>query len=198
MHTLLTVVYYDLYLFLCIILSIGSDYRKFEKRRKYYNTIDGKTIPEGCTSKDDVYDHIAKSIAAFVNEYEMDKGVKYKCAFIFGFPVEQSNIFSGKLVRWTKGFHISGDAKHDPKKMLENAITERGEVKIDIVAFLNNSTALLYGGVWKNVKCKIGLILEEGINASYVENINKVSILPRACKATLDCRKYEYTFDRYA
>ena len=147
---------------------------RFEKRRDYYNTFGGKTILEGCTTKDELFDHIAKSIAAFVEKYEMDKNERYKCAFIFGFPVRHSDLVSGKLVRWTKGFQIPGVAGHDAKVMLEDAISKRNDLNIDIVAFINNSTSLLYGGAWKNPKCKIGLILEQGVNASYVEDVKEV------------------------
>ena len=105
------------------------------------------------------------------------KEKKLKCTFIFGFPVKQENLKSGKLVKWTKGFNIKGVQGSDIKELLETSIKkipELHELNIDIVAFVSNVTALLCGGIETNAKCKIGLILGAGINASYLENIDEV------------------------
>ena len=45
---------------------------------------------------------------------------------------------------------------------------------VKVVAMINNCTALLYGGARKNKKCKIGLIVGYGLNASYVERTSEV------------------------
>ena len=121
-----------------------------------------------------MFDHIANSLAEFMEENEMDMSEQYTAVFIFGFPVKQENLVSGKLKKWTKGYQVHDVVDRDAKELLESAISKKGGMDIDIVAFVNNSTALLYGGARKDKKCKIGLILGYGINASYIEKIEKV------------------------
>ena len=97
-----------------------------------------------------------------------------QCAFIFGFPVKRQNIVSGKLVKWTKGFQIQGKEHCDAKELLMDAIDRQGGMNINIVAFINQSTSLLYGGATEKSECKVGLIFGTEINASYVENVKEV------------------------
>ena len=125
-------------------------------------------------SKENLFNTIAHSIYDFLKENKLIMHKELKCAFIFGFPVKRENIESGKLVKWTKGFQIHGAEDYDPKKLLRDAIARKGGMNINIVAFINQSTSLLYSGIRKNPKCKVGLIFGTEINASYMENVKEV------------------------
>lgn len=57
-----------------------------------------------------LFDYIAAELAKFVN-YESDKfhqplGRQRELGFTFSFPVMQTSVASGTLMRWTKGFSI--------------------------------------------------------------------------------------------
>ena len=45
--------------------------------------------------------------------------------FCFSFPVEQSSVNSGKLLRWTKGYNNPGAIGSDPAKLLTDAFKRR-------------------------------------------------------------------------
>lgn len=45
--------------------------------------------------------------------------------FCFSFPVEQSSVDSGKLLRWTKGFINPGAVGKDPAKLLAEAFKRK-------------------------------------------------------------------------
>ena len=45
--------------------------------------------------------------------------------FCFSFPVEQTSVSSGKLLRWTKGYTNPGAVGSDPAKLLTDAFRRR-------------------------------------------------------------------------
>ncbi len=45
--------------------------------------------------------------------------------FCFSFPVEQTSVSSGKLLRWTKGYTNPGAVGSDPAKLLGEAFKRR-------------------------------------------------------------------------
>ena len=45
--------------------------------------------------------------------------------FCFSFPVEQTSVDSGKLLRWTKGYTNPGAVGNDPAKLLSDAFKRR-------------------------------------------------------------------------
>jgi len=160
-----------------------TDFQRVTEEGHYKGT-EAEKIKNG---DQDLFDYIAESMWDFINQRQplvkrIKKEKELKCTFIFGFPVKQENLKSGKLVKWTKGFNIEGVQGCDIKELLESSIKkipELHELNIDIVAFVSNVTALLCGGIETNAKCKIGLILGAGINASYLENIDEIRTINR-------------------
>lgn len=57
-----------------------------------------------------LFDYIAAELAKFIaqegQEFELPPGKQRELGFTFSFPVMQTSIASGTLVRWTKGFSI--------------------------------------------------------------------------------------------
>lgn len=57
-----------------------------------------------------LFDYIAAELAKFVNEesqdFQVPPGRKRELGFTFSFPVMQTSIASGNLIKWTKGFNI--------------------------------------------------------------------------------------------
>jgi hexokinase len=68
----------------------------------------------------ELFDYIAAELAKFVNEenedFKVPPGRKRELGFTFSFPVMQTSISSGNLIRWTKGFSI--DDAVNPKSLL--------------------------------------------------------------------------------
>ena len=58
--------------------------------------------------------------------------------------------------------------------LLREAITRRGDIKIDVCAILNDTTGCLMSSAWAEANCRIGLILGTGTNACYLEKISNI------------------------
>jgi hexokinase len=58
------------------------------------------------------FDFLAQKLASFVANESSDfaplPGQKRELGFTFSFPINQTSVASGKLIKWTKGFHIEG------------------------------------------------------------------------------------------
>lgn len=122
-----------------------------------------KEIMEG--PGEQLFDHIAASLAAFVKSRKLDEQI-LPLGFTFSFPVRQMGLDKGELITWTKGFKCEGVEGSDVVAMLKKSIEKRGDVKIDVAAILNDTTGCLMSCAWKNPKCRIGLIIGTGTNVS--------------------------------
>lgn len=60
----------------------------------------------------ELFDFIASGLARFVakegGRFHLHEGRKREAGFTFSFPVKQTSIDSGILIKWTKGFAVSG------------------------------------------------------------------------------------------
>lgn len=73
------------------------------------------------------FDYIAHHISLFVKKHDLsDKSLPL--GFTFSFPVKQSSLISGSLIRWTKGFSASGVENEDVVKLLKEALVRKGMV----------------------------------------------------------------------
>lgn len=57
-----------------------------------------------------LFDYIAAELAKFVaqenQDFQVPPGRRRELGFTFSFPVMQTSIASGNLIKWTKGFSI--------------------------------------------------------------------------------------------
>ncbi|CAG9855673.1 unnamed protein product [Phyllotreta striolata] len=117
-------------------------------------------------------DNLFNFIAQKLSEFCANNGVSndnLPLGFTFSFPLVQKGLKVGILERWTKGFNCEGVIGEDVVKLLEEAIERRGDVKVNIVAVLNDTTGTLMACAFKHRNCKIGLIVGTGTNGCYVE-----------------------------
>lgn len=60
----------------------------------------------------ELFDFIASGLAKFAenegNKFHLPAGTKREIGFTFSFPVKQTSVDSGILIKWTKGFSVSG------------------------------------------------------------------------------------------
>ncbi|KAF0760552.1 hexokinase type 2-like [Aphis craccivora] len=124
----------------------------------------------------ELFDHIAKCLAEFVNKYNLDNKKALPLGFTFSFPLRQVGLTKGFLNSWTKGFDCSGVVGEDVVKLLKSAIKKRKDVKIDVCGILNDTTGTLMSCAWKTPNTKIGLIVGTGCNACYVEKVENVEL----------------------
>ncbi|GAB0097200.1 Hexokinase type 2 [Sergentomyia squamirostris] len=122
-----------------------------------------------------LFDHIAECLANFMKEHQVYKE-RLPLGFTFSFPLTQLGLTKGLLVRWTKGFDCDGVVGEDVVQLLKDAIARRGDVGIQVMGILNDSTGTLMSCAHRKHNCKIGVIVGTGSNACYVEKVENAEM----------------------
>jgi len=123
-----------------------------------------------------LFDHIATCLSSFVEEQNLVDS-HLPLGFTFSFPCTQLGLTKAILTRWTKGFNCSGVENEDVVRLLNEAIARKGNLRIDVMAVLNDTTGTLMSCAHRNPKCRVGVIIGTGANACYVENVKNIELL---------------------
>ncbi|KAI3463297.1 hypothetical protein Pfo_019960 [Paulownia fortunei] len=128
-------------------------------------------------TSDALFDYIAEKLASFVAEEEQmfhqPPGKQRELGFTFSFPVMQTSINSGTLIRWTKGFSIDDTVGQDVVVELTKALERKG-VEMRVAALVNDTIGTLAGGRYTNNDVALAVILGTGTNAAYVERAQAI------------------------
>ncbi len=127
-----------------------------------------------------LFDFIADSISRFFKDNTIDQSKKYNLSFTFSFPVEQTDIASGTLIKWTKGFTAKGVIGEDIVVLLNNALKRKGISCINVAALVNDTVGTLASKCYSNPSCDIGVILGTGTNACYLEKLSNITKIKNA------------------
>lgn len=136
---------------------------------KYYSVPEHLRMGPG----EQLFDFLASCIYHFLESNEL-LGNYYPLGFTFSFPMIQKALDVGILLTWTKSFNCSGVVGQDAVKMLNDAIARKGNMNVDVVAVLNDTTGTLVKGAYTDPDTAIGLILGTGSNACYLERIDRI------------------------
>nr|ADZ96378.1 hexokinase 1 [Eriobotrya japonica] len=147
------------------------------------------SIPENLMvgTSDALFDYIAAELAKFVakegQDHQLPPGRQRELGFTFSFPVLQSSINSGTLIKWTKGFSIDDAVGQDVVSELSKAI-ERTGLDMRVSALVNDTVGTLAGGRYVNQDVVAAVILGTGTNAAYVERAHAIpkwhGLLPKS------------------
>ena len=118
-------------------------------------------------SADDLFRPIARFVGDLLDP--VDDGGDYTLSFIFAFPMEQTGIRNGRLVKWTKEFAFSGVEGEDVGLLLEEAIRRESDARpalrrIRVGALANDTVGALAAGAYCDPRCDIGGIVATGMN----------------------------------
>ena len=93
--------------------------------------------------------------------------------FTFSFPMSQEGLASARLVSWTKSFNCPGVEGEEVVSLLQNAIDSKN-LKVKVVAILNDTTGTLVAGSYVDPNCTVGLIMGSGHNGCYFESSENI------------------------
>ncbi|KAM3373517.1 hypothetical protein ACQJBY_020135 [Aegilops geniculata] len=134
-----------------------------------------KEIMHGTT--EELFDFIAARLSNFVakegGNFHLQEGRKREIGFTFSFPVKQTSIDSGILIKWTKGFAVSGTAGKDVVACL-NAAMERQGLDMSVSALVNDTVGALAGAHYWDEDVMVAVILGTGTNACYIERTESI------------------------
>ncbi|KAF4530274.1 hypothetical protein B566_EDAN007315 [Ephemera danica] len=109
-----------------------------------------------------------------IEKWEGERHGENEVCFTFSFPMRQHAIDCGVLVTWTKSFNCPSAVGRDAVTMLREAIARRGDLLVDVVAVLNDTTGTLIQGASLDKRTAIGLIIATGSNACYLERAERI------------------------
>jgi len=154
------------------VLAIELDGRRNATVLSGYRSAVPKAVMEG--AGDQLFDFIAGCMDRFLTENNMDRKTIHDLAFIFSFPVEQTNIAAGKLIVWTKGFTATGVEGKDVIGLLNEALERRKIDCIRVTALANDTVGTLITRSYSDPACDLGVILGTGTNACYLEKCSNI------------------------
>jgi hexokinase len=100
----------------------------------------------------------------------------FQLGFTFSFPVNQSGINKGTLLRWTKGFDIADAVGKDVCAMLQEEI-DKLNLPVKVAALVNDTVGTLmarsYTSPGKNGSI-LGAIFGTGTNGAYIEKLENI------------------------
>ncbi|PSS01925.1 Hexokinase-1 like [Actinidia chinensis var. chinensis] len=138
-------------------------------------------------TSDALFDFIAAALKKFVDtegeDSHLSPGRQRELGFTFSFPVKQSSIAAGTLIKWTKGFSIEDAVGQDVVGELTKAM-ERVGLDMRVAALVNDTIGTLAGGRYDNPDVIAAVILGTGTNAAYVERAHAIpkwhGLLPKS------------------
>lgn len=125
-----------------------------------------------------LFDHIATCLANFMISEQLTGRDPLPLGFTFSFPCEQKSLASATLTTWTKGFDCDGCVGQDVVRLLQLAIDKRNDIKVKVLALVNDTVGTLVAGAYSDQNTRIGLILGTGSNACYLEKTKNIKTLP--------------------
>lgn len=142
----------------------------------------------GSTS-DALFAFLAEKIKGFLDEHHNELGSTktIKLGFTFLFPVEQTALDRGKLIRWTKGFDLPDCVGRDVVEFLQKHL-DLLKVPVTVVALANDTVGTLLSRAYSNnitesqANTIIGCIFGTGTNGAYFE---KITNIPKLASTTL-------------
>ncbi|KAK2979198.1 hypothetical protein RJ640_024640, partial [Escallonia rubra] len=147
------------------------------------HTVDRQAIPQHLmTSTSEVaefelFDFIASSLKKFVEEEEniseLSQVKRRELGFTFSFPVRQTSVSSGILIKWTKGFAIDDMVGRDVSECLSDAMS-RGGLDMRVAVLINDSVGTLALGHYHDEDTVAAVIIGTGTNACYLERADAI------------------------
>lgn len=125
----------------------------------------------------ELFDYIASELAKFVasegKNFFLEPGRQRELGFTFSFPVHQTAIASGTLIKWSKGFSVSEMVGKDVVVALKEALKRQG-LDMHVSALVNDTVGTLAGGRYRDEDVMAAVILGTGTNACYVEHADSI------------------------
>ncbi|KAF8395758.1 hypothetical protein HHK36_019709 [Tetracentron sinense] len=153
------------------------------------------------STSEDLFDFIASSLEQFVereaNSSDLPLVKRRELGFTFSFPVKQTSVSSGILIKWTKGFSIEDMVGKDVAECLQQAMIKRGLdmrvaalrkdealkfnlnlvkaiEEITIHVYVNDTVGTLALGHYHDEDTVAAVIIGTGTNACYVERTDAI------------------------
>ncbi|KAF6081402.1 hexokinase 3 [Phyllostomus discolor] len=123
-----------------------------------------------------LFDFAARCLSEFLDAFPVGNR-RLQLGFSFSFPCHQTGLDRSILISWTKGFRCSGVEGQDVVQLLRDAIKRQGAYSVDVVAVVNDTVGTMMGCGPGSAPCEVGLVVDTGTNACYMEEARHVAVL---------------------
>ncbi|XP_011045448.1 PREDICTED: hexokinase-3-like [Populus euphratica] len=129
------------------------------------------------STSEDLFDFIASTLKQFVEKEESGSEPSpvrtRELGFTFSFPVKQSSLRSGILIKWTKGFAIEDMVGKEVVTLLEAALVRSG-LDMRVALLVNDTVGTLALGRYHDADTVAAVIIGTGTNACYLERADAI------------------------
>ncbi|CAO3626593.1 unnamed protein product [Cunninghamella blakesleeana] len=124
---------------------------------------------------DPFFDWIAETVDLLLKEYHIDHSSQHPLSMgvSWSFPIDQTSVSDGTILRMGKGFDLKGIIGKDLKSLFTEAF-KRKKIHVKVSALVNDTVGVLVAHAYSNPKTRIGFIYGTGTNAAYPEKITKM------------------------
>ncbi|CCH58544.1 hypothetical protein TBLA_0A07540 [Henningerozyma blattae CBS 6284] len=153
-----------------------------------------EVIEEDTASSDKLFSFMARRTYAFIKRAHPEvldphAGVSMKMGFTFTYPVEQTSLNEGILIRWTKNVQIKDTVGRDVVQLFQDQLDSQGLERIRIVALTNDTVGTFLSLCYSSgssmsslatgevVEPVIGCIIGTGTNGCYMESTENIGKL---------------------
>ncbi|KAK6474704.1 hexokinase-2-like isoform X1 [Huso huso] len=123
-----------------------------------------------------LFDHLADYLYRFLDSQGI-KDQKLPLGFSFAYPCEK-----GAMIEGTKGLEIPELENKNIISLLNAAISKREDFNIGYAVLVNDVVATMMSCAYHDLSCEIGLIVGDGTNACYMEELcNEEGVKESVC-----------------
>ncbi|KAG2172327.1 hypothetical protein INT43_004869, partial [Umbelopsis isabellina] len=98
--------------------------------------------------------------------------------FVVSFPLQQTAMNKGTIIRWTKDFDVKGAEGKDMAELLQVGLNKKS-IPVHVKAIINGAVGLLLAHNYRSLDTLLACTVSRGTNAAYWE---KVSDIPKLAK----------------
>jgi hexokinase len=139
----------------------------------------------------DLFDWVARMVQTFIegldtgstavdsNGAQWRSQTTFDLGFTFSHAVQQRDVNSGTLIRWSKGFDIEGVVGQDVCALLQDAFDALG-LRIRVTALVNDTVGTLLAQAYMShgpSRTFAGAVFGTGTNGAYVERASNITKL---------------------
>ncbi|RHZ53334.1 hypothetical protein Glove_443g51 [Diversispora epigaea] len=126
-----------------------------------------------------LFDFIADCVENLLSKEwgdSIQKNDKIDLGFTFSFPIIQTAINKGTLLKWTKGFTCTGAVGNDIVSILQESFN-RKSLPVKVTALINDTVGTALAHAYSHPKVILGAILGTGTNGAYFERLENIKKL---------------------
>ncbi|KAM3877176.1 hexokinase HKDC1-like [Diretmus argenteus] len=125
----------------------------------------------------ELFDHVSECLKDFLHQKNISLEKKHPLGFTFPFPCQQTALDQGVLLSWSKDYQTRGLQKKDVVQALKQAINRTGGMDVEVLSLVNDTVGTMMTCGFDNQHCEIGLIIDTGTNACYMEELRHIDLV---------------------